>query len=70
MDNTILFASICMRKIIRIQRVKVDNIFILINTIAIGLSIFLYDPGFRSSSFGFYSTCILVFWLPTLDKFD
>ena len=43
-------------------------------TIAIKLSIFLYDPDFRSNennlSFGFYSTCTLVFWLPNLDKFE
>ena len=24
----------------------------------------------NSLSFGFYSTCTLVFWLPNLDKFD
>ena len=52
-------------------------------TIAIKLSIFLYDPNFRSSGFFFFffffwgggvevgfSTCTLVFWLPNLIKFD
>ena len=24
----------------------------------------------NSFRFGFYSTCTLIFWLPTLDKFD
>ena len=24
----------------------------------------------KNLSFGFYSTCTLVFWLPNLDKFD
>ena len=43
-------------------------------TIAIKLSIFYTIPIFEvmknNLSFGFYSTCTLVFWLPTLDKFD
>ena len=43
-------------------------------TIAIKLSILLYDPDFRSIknnlTLGFCSTCTLVFWLPNLDKFD
>ena len=43
-------------------------------TTAIKYSIVVYDPDFRRNennlSFGFYSTCILVFWLPNLDKFD
>ena len=47
---------------------------ILIYTTAIKLSIFLYDPDFEvkknNFSFGFYSSCTLVFWLPHLDKFD
>ena len=43
-------------------------------TIAIKLSIFLYDPIFEvmknNLSFEYYSTCTLVFWLPNYDKFD
>ena len=43
-------------------------------TIAIKLSIFYTIPIFEvmknNLSFGFYSTCTLVFWLPNLDKFD
>ena len=46
----------------------------IIYSITIKLSIFLYDPEFRSYesnlSFGFYFTCTLVFWLPNFDKFD
>ena len=46
----------------------------IIYTIAIKLSIFLYDTDFRSNennlSFGFYSACTLVFWLLNLDKYD
>ena len=45
-----------------------------IYTIAIKLSIFLYDPDFKvmkdNLSFGFYSTCTLAFLLPILDEFD
>ena len=44
-------------------------------TIAIKLNIFFYTiPIFEvmknNLSFGFYSTCTLVFWLPNLDKYD
>ena len=43
-------------------------------TIAIKLSIFYTIPIFEAMkndlSFGFYSTCTLVFWLLNLDKFD
>ena len=45
-----------------------------IYTFAIKLSKFLYIPIFVTTknnlSFGTFSTCILVFWLPNLDKFD
>ena len=50
------------------------DVIILIYTTAIKLSIFLYNPDFEvmknNLSFGFYSTCTLVFWLPHLDKFN
>ena len=45
-----------------------------IYTIAIKLSIFYTIPIFEvmknNLSFGFYSLCTLIFWLPNLDKFD
>ena len=43
-------------------------------TIGVKLSIFLCDPVFEvmknNFSFGFYSTCTFVFWLPNLGKLD
>ena len=53
---------------------EVSSKHVIIYTIAIKLSIFLYDPDFQSNekklSFEFYLICTLVFWLPNLDKFD